>query len=861
MVKRTAQHLRDHLLVFEPDFPVQKGFVARLLKNDGLSTSDVVAALKGIVHTALPDKQVNEVTLRRKVDAYKQFINKKHNLSREWPKLIELFLQPFPITFVHLVATSSQPGHTPPSQHPEPTFDVLPSEKPIEPDTSQTSTLAPVNLPSVSGSYESLSPKILKKDCRKCATLRRTVLNVTLKNRHLLNDIKQLKKQLKQKDKPKQTDQKQSKIPRKRLTEMIKRKTQLADKRKAKLADLKEKYEDAEIKLKSLDLWKQSTNAFQAALTYSREEVKTLTKSNHQLKSMLQKQNMKIQSMREKHIAFQKTANSDAHEMQKLHNQLVHKLEQKVKTLERAIVSFQEKNSNMTSVKVRFKSIIANTDKLNATLKQKNEQLKTMLDNTETANAHFKQHGHLRNIPDETENDDAHLKSNILLRIPGYRQGSHSPEMEIEEELLFDTTQNTDMDLSVLAEIIGLDHDYGQSEVKQKATYDEDVGIMSTESMDGDMCSTQDVRSGGDRNKQTQLQSDQPPVLHSDQSPVLPSDQPLVFQFHQPPVFQSEQPPVLQSDQPSVLQLYRCDFCNHGFRQLSSLQTHRLVHTGERTFKCSFCGYGCRLYKSLKRHTLLKHPEKYVYKNTQCDLCGSAFYNSQCFHHHMLKHTDKRCYKCDVCGREFTNKCVLQCHMRIHTLEKPYRCQVCGFECTFKSTLDLHKLTHAGEGPFQCGCGLVFLHNADIKKHKKLHSEQKNYVCVVCGYRNRKMSSLKLHMTNHTGEKPYQCGVCHKTFTQKGNLNSHIRTHTEEKPYQCDVCDKRFSQNSGLKTHKRVHTGERPYKCDVYGFTFKFSSGLIRHKMIHTGDKRYMCDICGFQVNRKSNLKLHKKIH
>ncbi|BFZ12655.1 hypothetical protein BsWGS_15694 [Bradybaena similaris] len=254
----------------------------------------------------------------------------------------------------------------------------------------------------------------------------------------------------------------------------------------------------------------------------------------------------------------------------------------------------------MTSLKVRFKSMIANPDKLNGNLKPKNEQLKNMLDNTETANAHFKQHGHLRNILDETENDDAHLKSNTLLRTPSYRQGSHSPEMEIEEKLLFDTTQNTDMDFSVLAEIISLDHDYdGRAEVKQKAAYDEDVGIMSTESMDGDMCSTQDVRFGGDKNKETQLQSDQPPVLHSDQTPVLQSDQPLVFQFDQPPVFQSEQPPVLQSDQPSVLQLYRCDFCNRGFRQLSFLQGHRLVHTGERIFKCSFCGYGCRLYKSL----------------------------------------------------------------------------------------------------------------------------------------------------------------------------------------------------------------------------------------------------------------------
>ena len=90
-----------------------------------------------------------------------------------------------------------------------------------------------------------------------------------------------------------------------------------------------------------------------------------------------------------------------------------------------------------------------------------------------------------------------------------------------------------------------------------------------------------------------------------------------------------------------------------------------------------------------------------------------------------------------------------------------------------------------------------------IKKGTKRKRTQQ-HECDVCEKAFRQSSDLKRHVRIHTNERPYECDLCDKAFRESGRLQSHMRIHTNEKPYECDVCDKAFRQLSILKRHERT---------------------------------------------------------
>lgn len=103
-------------------------------------------------------------------------------------------------------------------------------------------------------------------------------------------------------------------------------------------------------------------------------------------------------------------------------------------------------------------------------------------------------------------------------------------------------------------------------------------------------------------------------------------------------------------------------------------------------------------------------------------------------------------------------------------------------------------------------CAIKALKSRSVITHYHLHTNDKSYVCGVCGKAFLEKSGLANHSAVHNNEK---CPVCGKPFKHPKYIRIYLRGHTGEKPFNCDTCLKSFRSNSNLKSHLDIHTDKR----------------------------------------------------
>lgn len=153
-------------------------------------------------------------------------------------------------------------------------------------------------------------------------------------------------------------------------------------------------------------------------------------------------------------------------------------------------------------------------------------------------------------------------------------------------------------------------------------------------------------------------------------------------------------------------------------------------------------------------------------------------------------------------------------------------------------------------------CRKAFQYGNDLRKHLRIHSDERPYPCEHCGQRFRQAGCLKNHVASqHGSAHSFQCHYCAKVFPIKERLRLHMRIHSGVKPYACGRCRRSFSRGGQLKQHMITHQDCRSdYLLTAAGGEFVETDDVLPAKRIKTnagvgelaksGD-RLRCAFCG----------------
>lgn len=78
----------------------------------------------------------------------------------------------------------------------------------------------------------------------------------------------------------------------------------------------------------------------------------------------------------------------------------------------------------------------------------------------------------------------------------------------------------------------------------------------------------------------------------------------------------------------------------------------------------------------------------------KCPLCNAYYKNVDSLKTHILKHSGEKKYKCDQCPKAFFTSSNLKIHKRIHSGDKPLKCKICMKAFSDPSNFNKHKKSH-----------------------------------------------------------------------------------------------------------------------------------------------------------------------
>jgi len=183
-------------------------------------------------------------------------------------------------------------------------------------------------------------------------------------------------------------------------------------------------------------------------------------------------------------------------------------------------------------------------------------------------------------------------------------------------------------------------------------------------------------------------------------------------------------------------------------------------------------------------------------KSSMCSLCQATFMRfTDLLAHHKAVHNSDTSHplRCRACGRTQTSEAGLIYHQVYvcKMVERNHQCQVCGLKFQSESVVLVHKCSGDSRKKYACEfCDHYKTESSsDLEKHMRIHTNDKCYVCKICGFSTAWKKNLKEHMVKHLGLKPYVCDMCGYSTSDRHNLRSHRLKHFQ-RGEGCQKCGK-----------------------------------------------------------------------